>query len=76
MTSVPVSFERNVLPLFRAKDIRAMSFAFDLSQPDDVRAHAEEILRRLEEGSMPCDAMWQEGQVELFRTWIRDGMSA
>ena len=51
-----------------------MSFAFDLWSCDDVRAHAAEILRRLEDGSMPCDRGWPADRVEVFRRWVDTGM--
>jgi hypothetical protein len=31
-----LSFERDILPLLRPKDVEAMSFALDLSSYDDV----------------------------------------
>ena len=37
----PVSFAAHIRPLFRGRDRRAMSWAFDLGSCDDVRAHAE-----------------------------------
>jgi hypothetical protein len=67
------SFERDIRPLFRPGDVDAMSFAFDLSSYEDVRAFAEEIYGRLAEGSMPCDAGWPAERVELFRRWIDAG---
>ena len=51
-----LSFERDVLPLFRSEDVEAMSFAFDLSSYEDVCENAEEIHSRLADGTMPCDA--------------------
>lgn len=50
-----------------------MTFAFDLSSYEDVRANAEQIYERLAEGSMPCDGRWPEQQVELFRSWVDGG---
>jgi hypothetical protein len=38
------SFANDIRPLFRAKDINAMKKAFDLSDYDDVRSHADVIL--------------------------------
>ena len=69
-----VSFEADVRPLFRERDVAAMRAFFDLSSYDDVRANAEAIWRRVVEGSMPCDAMWPEQHVELLRRWIDTGM--
>jgi hypothetical protein len=68
-----VSYERDIRPLFRDRDIQSMSFAFDLSSYDDVRANAEAIYERLAAGSMPCDGRWPAQDVERFRTWIDKG---
>ena len=70
----PVSFAANIKPLFRERDRRSMSWAFDLSSYDDVRAHAEAILRRLSAGTMPCDGAWPAERVEVFRRWEQTGM--
>lgn len=43
-----------------------MSIGFDLSDVDDVRLNAEAILRRLRNGSMPCDGAWPPEQIERF----------
>jgi hypothetical protein len=48
-----LSFERDIFPLFRAQDIVAMSFAFELSSYGDVCDNAEEIQSRLADGTMP-----------------------
>ena len=66
------SFATDIRPLFRDRDVRAMNFAFDLSQYDDVKATAQGILDRLTDGSMPCDAPWSADQVALFREWMDD----
>ena len=69
-----LSFERDILPLFREEDIDSMSFAFDLSSYEDVSQNAEEIHSRLAEGTMSCDGPWPEENVERFRQWIDAGM--
>jgi hypothetical protein len=68
-----VSYGRDIRPLFRDRDIQSMSFAFDLSSYDDVRANAEAIYEKLAAGSMPCDGRWPTEDVERFRTWIDNG---
>jgi hypothetical protein len=68
-----VSFDADVRPLFRDDDADAMSWAFDLRSYEDVRANAEGIYERLEDGSMPCDEPWPEERVQLFRDWIDAG---
>ena len=74
MSEAPPSFERDIGPLFRTEDVESMLFAFDLRSYDDVRENADEILERVEEGSMPCDEIWPQTQIERFRAWIAGGM--
>jgi hypothetical protein len=70
------SFEQDVKPLFRERDRGAMiSVAeFDLWKHEDVTEHAQAILGRLEDGSMPCDQRWPDDQVAVFRRWVDAGM--
>ena len=68
-----VTFSTHVRRLFRRVDRQSMLFAFDLWVYDDVVRHAGEILRRLENGTMPCDGAWPKPQVETFRRWIESG---
>jgi hypothetical protein len=70
------SFARDIQPLFREDDRLAMNFVFDLWDYQDVCTHAESILERIEDGSMPCDAEWPEERIDLLRRWIATGMSA
>ncbi len=69
-------FAQDIKPLFREDDRDAMKFAFDLWDYNDVRANAEHILERLEDGTMPCDAEWPPAQIVLFRRWIDMGKIA
>jgi CDGSH-type Zn-finger protein/truncated hemoglobin YjbI len=70
----PIGFEVHLRPLFRERDRHAMRFAFDLWSADDVRAHAADVLDRVQEGSMPCDVAWPPERVDVFRRWIVTGM--
>jgi hypothetical protein len=70
------SFAADIQPLFRDRDRESMKFAFDLSSYDDVKRHAEGILARLEDGSMPCDGAWPADRVEVFRRWVGGGKAA
>jgi len=70
----PVSFDAHIKPLFRDRDRQSMSFAFDLSSNDDVRAHAAGILQRLRDGTMPCDGAWPADQIAVFERWTETGM--
>jgi len=72
----PVRFEKHIKPLCRARDRQSMTFVFDLWAYDDVRTHADAILTRLSNGSMPCDGAWPAEQVEVFRRWMNTGTTA
>ena len=49
---------------------------FDLWERDDVADNAQAILKRLEDGSMPCDGAWPAERVDTFRSWVEAGMPA
>jgi hypothetical protein len=72
------TFETDVKPLFRDRDRGAMLnvAGFDLWSRDDVAEHSQAILKRLEDGSMPCDQAWPEEQVTIFSQWVDAGMPA
>jgi len=70
-----VTFESHVRPLFRQKDRQSMRFVFDLWAYSDVVQHAPEILRRVVNGSMPCDGAWPKDRVEVLRRWVESGMA-
>ncbi|HEY7261021.1 MAG TPA: ferritin-like domain-containing protein [Trebonia sp.] len=69
----PVGFEAHIRPLFRERDRTSMRFAFDLWSRDDVQQHAAEILRRLRDGTMPCDGAWPQSRTEVFARWTESG---
>ena len=69
----PVHFASDIRPLFRAKDLASMSFAFDLGSYDEVSDNADLILHRLRSGTMPCDGAWPPERVDLFERWIKAG---
>lgn len=68
-----MSFAEDVKPLFREEDRSSMDFAFDLWSYDDVKANADLILERVEDGTMPCDETWREEKLQVFRSWIAAG---
>jgi hypothetical protein len=74
MSMAALSFERDIRPLFRDKDVESMSRAFDLSSYEDVREHAEAIHAQLAAGSMPCDGPWAAENVERFAQWMEAGL--
>ena len=67
-------FAAHIQGLFRQRDQQSMSFAFDLWSYEDVRTHAQDILHRLRDGSMPCDGAWPADKVKLFHRWAESGM--
>jgi hypothetical protein len=72
-----LSFAADIRPLFRDFDIESMKgMGLDLSSVDEVKAQAEAIYSRLEDGSMPCDDPWSKEQVAKFKQWMEDGMAA
>ena len=72
-----LSFEQDIKPLFRERDRGAMQSVakFDLWSHEDVTERSQEILSRLEDGSMPCDQPWPESQISRFRDWVDAGMA-
>jgi CDGSH-type Zn-finger protein/truncated hemoglobin YjbI len=69
----PVRFEEHIKTLFRQRDRQSMSFAFDLWAYPDVKANAAAILRKLQNGSMPCDGAWPAAWVDVFARWLDAG---
>lgn len=69
----PLSFERDIRPLFRDKDRTSMLKAFDLWSFTDVVARQDSVLDQLRSGHMPCDGAWPAEKVSLFADWISQG---
>jgi hypothetical protein len=69
----PPSFETDIKPLFRDSDRQSMLLHFDLWSHEDVSQHADAILARLRDGSMPCDGSWPQAQLDLFQRWAESG---
>jgi hypothetical protein len=72
----PLSFARDIRPLFREKDRTSMLRAFDLWSLADVTAHQDAILQQVRAGSMPCDGAWPEQNVALLVRWVAAGSPA
>jgi len=72
----PVRFEKHIKAQFRSRDRQAMTFVFDLWSYDDVRDHADAILARLRNGSMPCDGAWPAERIDVFQRWVDEGTNA
>ena len=71
--SGPLSFERDIRPLFRDKDRTSMLRAFDLWSYDDVVAHQDAIVEQVRAGHMPCDGAWPTEHVTELAQWIASG---
>jgi len=71
-----LSFERDIKPMFRAKDRDSMLQAFDLFRYGDVVERSDAILGALRGGKMPCDGAWPDSQVDQLQRWIDQGMPA
>ena len=68
-----VSYEKDIKPLFRAKDRDSMKGSFDLWDYADVVRLADPILHAVSSGKMPCDGAWPPAQVDLLTRWINGG---
>jgi hypothetical protein len=69
----PAGFETHIKPMFRASDRQSMQSHFDLWSHADVSQHADAILARLRDGTMPCDGAWPQAQVDVFERWVEGG---
>ena len=69
----PISFDRDIKPLFRDGDRESMLSTFDLWSYDDVAGWSDAILTKLRDGSMPCDGVWPDERVALFEGWVAAG---
>jgi hypothetical protein len=72
----PFGFAKDIKPLFREGDRQSMKFAFDLWSRDDVARNSDAILGRLREGTMPCDGVWPDAQIDVFQDWVEAGTPA
>jgi hypothetical protein len=61
-----LSYERDIKPLFRAKDRDSMLRALDLFDYDVVE-HADAIVGSLRSGQMPCDGAWPAAQLDKLQ---------
>jgi hypothetical protein len=68
-----MGFETDIRPLFREMDRDEMEFVFDLWDYEDVKKHADGILERIVDGTMPCDGEWDEARIQKLRDWIGEG---
>ncbi len=71
-----LSFAKDIRPLFRDKDIKAMKpVGIDLSSYEDVKRRAQDIYARLSAKGMPCDEPWSDPHVRKLKEWMQTGMA-
>jgi hypothetical protein len=76
---MPVSFAADIRPLFTDTDIDHMSFFCDLSDFDDVKVNADDILSRLNGTGGPlmppvsAGGPWPQANIDLFQQWTQEG---
>ena len=69
-----LGYAKDIKSLFRSSDVDAMKRqGLDLGAYKDIRARADDILSRLQDGSMPCDGQWPQKSIDKFKQWIADG---
>ncbi len=68
------TYGKDIKPLFREKDQKAMLKAFDLWSYDDVKANARPIYDEVATGHMPCDGPWPQSSIDMFKAWMDGGM--
>ena len=78
--SVPVSFKKNIKPLFTATDVAHMkpmgvllhTYSY-MSDPSGSHAHANAVKSQVQSGAMPPGSPWPPSKVNLFIKWMTDG---
>jgi hypothetical protein len=73
--ATPPRFEEDIKGLFRERDQQSMRSHFDLWSYNDVSEHADAILARLRDGTMPCDGAWPADKIDVFYRWVDGGKS-
>jgi hypothetical protein len=72
----PLSFARDIRPLFRDFDIEEMKYhSLDLSKYEVVRTQTADIYERLADKSMPSDGEWPAETLAKFKQWMDEGMA-
>jgi hypothetical protein len=73
----PLSFDRDIRPLFTGMDIAHMKKSMDLSNRDSVLQHADAIYQSVVSGHMPpasCgEPRWTADMCATFKQWQEQG---
>jgi hypothetical protein len=75
------SFKMDILPLFTERDIEGMRRAFDLTDYESVKAHAQAVhdrIRGIGGAVMPPpppvgDGPWPQSNIDVFDRWFAEG---
>jgi len=70
---MPVSYDKDIKPLFTQTDHDHMDFMFDLWSYKDVKSNADDIYDAISAGRMPPNAPWPPDKTALFKQWMTDG---
>jgi hypothetical protein len=76
-TNAPLSFQRDIRPLFTDMDVAHMKNAMDLSDRSSVFAHAGAIYDAVSNGIMPPpssgERRWTPDMCAAFKRWTDEG---
>ena len=76
MASNPLSFAKDIRPMFSDKDVQHMMTSFDLSNREDVMKNADAIYASVSEGWMPPPEegeTWTPEMCAKFKEWEKQG---
>jgi hypothetical protein len=69
-----IGFAKDIRPLFTDEDVSCMKDqAIDLSDYNDVKSNANDILAAVKTGRMPPKRPWAPDKVQKFADWIKGG---
>jgi len=76
-TNAPLSFAKDIRPMFTDMDVDHMKKAMDLSDRDSVFEHAEAIYETVSTGTMPPrysgEPQWTAEMSATFKAWMEQG---
>jgi hypothetical protein len=73
----PLSFGKDIRPLFTTMDVDHMASTMNLADRDSVYQHADAIYRAVSEGAMPpptsSEPRWTPEMCATFDAWRKQG---
>jgi uncharacterized membrane protein len=78
MSNQPLSFARDIRPMFTDMDVDHMEpFGIDLSSPEDVAKNADAIYETVSQKTMPPknsgEPQWTDDMCARFKEWQNQG---